>query len=200
MEIDAEQLRTIRSERRSASDDRLAAVVEYVATRMAELSDPHRGAVKLNKIIWWADQESYRRVGYSITGSEYQRLAQGPVPYRFPPIRQLLASAKRVLVTRQDVGAPKLSTILEPGPASDIAAVRQLLTSADLELLDESLSKFHGWTGQRVSDFSHRESVAWQNLEDGDLIPDGAWLIDPHPKSPANFDVAQLLSDNGLAS
>ena len=196
---DAEQILAIRSERRSTSDDRLAAVIEYVATRMVDSGDPHRGAVKLNKIIWWADQESFRRIGYSITGSRYQRLQQGPVPYRFPPVRDQLAAAQKILVTQQDVGAPRPATVLEPGPSGDISRVHSVLAVGDIQILDESLAKFHGWSGKKASDFSHRESVAWQNLEDGDLIPDGAWLIDPEGRT-ADFDVAQLLVDNGLAS
>ena len=197
MPTTAEQLHVVRADRKSASDERLAAAVEYVSHQMAESGDQHRGAVKLNKIIWWADQESFRRYGYSITGSEYQRLPQGPVPFRFPPVRDLLANAQRVKITQQDVGAPNPATVLEPGPQLDLALVRRVLSADDLAMLDESLAKFHDWTGTQISDFSHRESVAWQNAEDGELIPDSAWLIDPSA-APAEFDVAQLLSDNDL--
>lgn len=199
MGLDAQRIALIRDERRATSDERLASVIEYVVAGMAESGDPHRGVVKLNKIIWWADQEAFRRFGYSVTGSAYQRLQQGPVPYRFPPVRESLVASSKVVITKQDVGAPKPATVLELGPRSQLAEVHRLLSSDDISMLDESLAKFHGWTGKQASDFSHQESIGWQNADDGDLIPDSAWLIDGDAPT-AGFDVAQLLIDNGIAS
>ncbi len=164
---------------------------------MAERGDRHRGAVKLNKIVWWADQESYRRGGYSITGSDYQRLPQGPVPHRLDLIRQQLARGARVTIGHRDVGAPNPAIVLEPGPSSDMSEVRRLLDEDDVAMLEEALAKFHNWTGTQVSEFSHRESIAWKNLEDGDLIPDSAWLIDTRSVA-TDFDVKKLLNDSGF--
>ena len=49
-------------------DDRLGEAIVYVAERMAD--DPGgQGAVKLNKILWWADFESFRERGRSVTGA-----------------------------------------------------------------------------------------------------------------------------------
>ena len=58
-------------------DDRLGEAIVYVAERMA--GDPGgQGAVKLNKILWWADFESFRERRRSVTGAVYQKLNEGP--------------------------------------------------------------------------------------------------------------------------
>src|SRR5215831_1677028 len=62
---------------RIMSANRLAALAHYVIWRCnpAEL-----GTVKLNKILWFADLEYYRRTGHTITGATaYTKLPHGPV-------------------------------------------------------------------------------------------------------------------------
>ncbi len=50
----------------------------YIAESCAE--DPRFGAVKLNKILYYADFEAYRRLGEPITGDTYRKLSEGPAP------------------------------------------------------------------------------------------------------------------------
>src|SRR5687767_11322566 len=61
-----------------ATRDRTEAVAHYVIAR----SDPNKlGAVKLNKVMWFADLEAYRRFGRTITGQlSYEKRQHGPVP------------------------------------------------------------------------------------------------------------------------
>ena len=60
-------------------DSRLGEAILYVAERLAD--DPAgRGAVKLNKILWWADFESFRERGRSVTGAVYQKLERRTRP------------------------------------------------------------------------------------------------------------------------
>lgn len=195
----AEDIQTARAQRRADSDNRLAAAVEYVAIRLSETGDSYRGAVKLNKLIWWADTESYRRNGYTVTGSDYQRLPQGPVPYRLPPVRAHLMESDRVVLLERELGARRPEKILAPGPRSDVETVRQVLTAADIGLLDESLAKFFGWTGTQVSEFSHQNSRAWQTLDDGDLIPSADALLGVDVPDLAADELRRMLVDNGLA-
>src|ERR1035437_1475045 len=64
--------------RQKPNDDKLRELVLYIAT--ASEGDEPFGKVKLNKILFFADFEAYRRFVRSITGHEYQKLAQGPAP------------------------------------------------------------------------------------------------------------------------
>src|ERR1700720_1644773 len=47
---------------------------------------PLFGLVKLNKILWRADFESFAERGQPITGRQYQRLPQGPAPVEMLPL------------------------------------------------------------------------------------------------------------------
>ncbi len=51
------------------------------------------GVTKLNKILWWVDFLSCARHGEPITGVEYQKLEQGPVPRPLPQVRNLLVDS-----------------------------------------------------------------------------------------------------------
>jgi hypothetical protein len=55
-----------------------------IATR-SEGDEPF-GAVKLNKLLFYADFFAYVKFGECITGQEYQKLAQGPAPRRMLPV------------------------------------------------------------------------------------------------------------------
>src|SRR5215472_16282674 len=60
------------------STNRLAALAHYVIWRC---NPADLGAVKLYKILWFADLEYYRRTGRSITGAtSYTKLQHGQVP------------------------------------------------------------------------------------------------------------------------
>ena len=61
-------------------DRRLAELILYIAEKCEH--DPGFGAVKLNKILAFADFSSYFETGKPITGAEYMRLPQGPAPRR----------------------------------------------------------------------------------------------------------------------
>src|SRR5215203_5919892 len=56
---------------------RVASAAHYVIAR----TDPSKlGYVKLNKTLWYADLENYRRHGISLTGLQhYTRMPQGPM-------------------------------------------------------------------------------------------------------------------------
>ena len=74
-------------------DSRLGEAMLYVAGRLAD--DP-AGAwcgFKLNKVLWWADFESFRERGHSVTGAVYQKLKEGPAPVRLLPTRKRLLNS-----------------------------------------------------------------------------------------------------------
>ena len=69
-------------------------------------NDPSgRGAVKLNKVLWWADCESFRERGCSVTGSAYQRLSEGPAPVSLLPVRKQLEKSAEIKIEERSSGA-----------------------------------------------------------------------------------------------
>ena len=161
-------------------DGRLGEAILYVAERLAD--DPAgRGAVKLNKILWWADFESFRERGRSVTGAVYQKLAEGPAPVRLLPTRKKLLKSGAVEMTERHTGtlSPEkiLQALREPEPVFDDDDVRHL---------ERSLKKFHGMTGKECSDFSHRASAGWQTVKQGHIIPYETSLVDTRPLTEAD--------------
>ena len=61
---------------------------------------------------------------------------------------------------------------------ADRPANLDILTSADVEALDEAIEHFLGKSGSQVSEISHRESAGWQAVKDGEVIPYETALID----------------------
>ena len=156
-------------------DDRLGEAIIYVANGLE--NDPSgRGAVKLNKVLWWADFESFRERGCSVTGSAYQRLSEGPAPVSLLPVRKQLEKSAEIKIEERSSGASLPEQVVCPSRSH-----RPVFDSDDLSFLDRSLAKFRGWSGNKCSEFSHRVSGGWQSVEDGQIIPYETALVDTRP-------------------
>ena len=59
-------------------EEKFGNLILYVAERSEH--DDRFGAVKLNKIMYYADFTAYWKLGRPITGATYQRLDEGPLP------------------------------------------------------------------------------------------------------------------------
>ena len=58
--------------------DKFRELIVYICKKSE--GDPTFGAVKLNKILYYADFAAYRILGKPITGAQYQKLREGPAP------------------------------------------------------------------------------------------------------------------------
>lgn len=87
---------------------RLREAVLYVSNACRDAE--RFGLVKLNKIIWRADFESFAQRGQPVTGRQYQRLPQGPAPVEMLPVLDELQAdgcfvlrPKRSLISQSSV-------------------------------------------------------------------------------------------------
>ena len=169
-------------------DGRLGEAILYVAERLAD--DPAgQGAVKLNKILWWADFESFRERGRSVTGAVYQKLAEGPAPVRLLPARKRLEMSGAAEMTERHTGARSPEKILQA-----LRAPEPVFDDVDVRYLERALKKFHGMTGKECSDFSHRASAGWQTVKQGQIIPYETSIIDTRPPSEAHLAWARSVA------
>lgn len=78
------------------AQDRLMTTTHYVIAR----SQPDKlGAIKLNKVLWFADLLNYRRCGKTITGSDtYIKRQFGPVPDGIVPTIARLEKSRKIVV------------------------------------------------------------------------------------------------------
>jgi uncharacterized phage-associated protein len=138
-------------------------LVLYVAHRLR--NDRAGGAVKLNKVLYFADVAHVRKHGRPITGADYQKLPQGPAPRRLKPVRsRLVAEGAADLVTEEFLGyrmhrlVPRRDPDLSRFSADELATIDKVL--ADLKHL----------TGAQVSELSHEEP-GWIHAQEGESIP-----------------------------
>ncbi len=156
-------------------DMRLREAMLYVAGRLRD--DPGgRGAVKLNKVLWWADFESFRERRRSVTGATYQKLPEGPAPVRLAPARDALIADGAAALQKRDVGAPNPENVLHA-----LRTPRPVFDTDDCRYLDMACTKFHGMTGCECSEFSHRVSVGWRAVEMTQIIPYETSIISTRP-------------------
>ncbi len=58
--------------------EKLGELMLYIAR--LSVGNPTFGSVKLNKLLYYADVEAYRRSSKTITGTDYKHRREGPVP------------------------------------------------------------------------------------------------------------------------
>jgi hypothetical protein len=144
---------------------RFAEIVLYVAKRIED--DPRGGAIKLNKILYFADFAHQRAFGRPITWAEYQRLPMGPAPRRLKPVRELLvAQGDAVLRSEMLSGYEQKRLVALRDPDHTILN----LSDDERRMLDDAIKMLWGRTGWEASELSHRP-MAWQLISDFETIP-----------------------------
>lgn len=148
----------------SDSAGRLREAILYVCGKCED--DATFAATKLNKILWLADTRAYLDLGEPLTGSEYIRLPKGPAPLNIPLLLRAMSESGDIEV--QEI--PCFDYIQKRAVAKRKANVASF-TPQQLAHLDFSVTYTWGMSAGAVSDMSHEKSVAWQTLDDGDLLP-----------------------------
>ena len=157
-------------------DSKMKELILHVA-KLSE-NDPKFGAIKLNKILFYADFLAYFKRDKSITGQEYFALEEGPAPKRLLPIRQEMESAGELAIKKVDCFGL-------PNPQTRVVALREpdynKLSSAELADVDAVIQKLRVKTGREVSDDSHK-FLGWRSaFRKGPktTIPYSTVLFDP---------------------
>jgi Protein of unknown function (DUF4065) len=143
--------------------------------------DEKFGAVKLNKILFYADFLSYFKRGKSITGMEYFALSEGPAPQQMLPILKNMESKGDIAFQQIDVGMPKPKKkliALRPPEYSKVG-----LTPEDIVMVDEIIKKCWDYTGTDLTKLSHDFS-GWLQA----FYTHGEKTVIPY--SSAKFDIA----------
>jgi len=146
-------------------------LVVYVARRLED--DPAGGAVKLNKVLFFAEFAHMRAAGRPITGAEYQKLENGPAPRRLLPVRErLIARGEAELHTETYLGRTQKRLVAHR--EADLTC----FTADELKAVDEALAELRGRSASDVSQLSHDE-IGYQMVNDGDTIPYEAAYLRP---------------------
>jgi len=109
---------------------------------------------KMNKLLFYADYESYRTQGISITGLAYKALPFGAVPVNFDKIYALVDDIENIPVEESNYSGIKLQSAALPDMSQ--------FTQAEADILAEVTERFKTYSSSRISEENHKES-AWLN-------------------------------------
>ena len=139
--------------------DKFKRLVHYVIWRAGNRD--WFGAVKLNKVLWFSDTESFAHAGASITGATYTRQQFGPVPKAIMPIREELAREGAIRIMREG-RLERLTALTKPD--------MQPFSPAEMAIVEwwiEHIATYE--TAQTISAKSH--DYAWQIASLGETLP-----------------------------
>jgi uncharacterized phage-associated protein len=132
-------------------------LILYVASKSEE--DASFGAVKLNKLLFFADFWAYGNFGRPITGATYEKQKFGPVPREVKKAQEDLEAAGDIVVTERRKFYPQRTTHAKR--EADLS----VFEDHEIRLVDEILEVFmHDYAGF-VSDVSHSVSAGWQRAK-----------------------------------
>lgn len=143
-------------------DDRLVHMIHYIVSN----TEPSQlGATKLNKVMWKADVEFYRRYGKTISGQmSYIRMPQGPVPndvnYAIENLKKDEKIAERRVATQ--VGVRREFVWIERASIGSLAA-------EEVEELHNAIKLVCPLSARQASDATH--GPLWEEIEDGEQMP-----------------------------
>lgn len=170
-------------------DRRLAELILYIAEKCEH--DPGFGAVKLAKVLAFADFSSYFETGKPITGAEYMRLPQGPAPRRLRPLRERLSADHEIAVREVSVGKYQQHRVVPLRRAG-----LSIFTAEEIAAVDKIIDLVWNRTAATVSEFSH--GIAWKVARNTESIPyEAVFLSDEDLTEYDRARTAELASECG---
>lgn len=153
-------------------ESRYKELVLYIADQC--LDDPTFSRLKLLKILFYSDFESYGRHGEPITGVPYRKLPWGPAPASYDRMENEMLRDGLIRIVRKAVYEKLRQRVL---PLQE--PTFHLLSARDISIVNEWIRFFWNMTATRVSQYSHGK--AWKLAQTSALIPYEAVFISNEP-------------------
>lgn len=163
---------------------RLKEMIVYISAKCQD--DPAFGAIKLNKILFWADFRAHRLRGRPITGTAYFRLPLGPAPRAMLPVLRELHQDDAVKTQRRLVAGQQQKRPIALRPPD-----LKYFDAEDIAIVDGIIEELWGKTATAVSAESH--GIQWQTRFDKDPIPYEAAYLSDEPVTADDIDRAHEL-------
>ena len=155
----------------------------YVARKCE--ADPTFGAIKLNKIFYYADFAAFRQKGEPITGATYYKASEGPAPREMLTERRaLIDSGEAWIAEAPHFTGPQRRLIVAPGREPDCG----LFAPGELRIVDEVTAFFRGKTEREASEYSRGEN-GWVLARDQENIPYETAYLSSAPLSQENEEM-----------
>ena len=119
---------------------------------------------KLLKEMFYADFESYKELGKSITGLEYTKLPYGPVPEQFEYILNLGIAENTI-----DYNVTYKSDYESHNITANKKIDKDIFTKEEYQIIKNIRNKFKDYGSKEIVDYSHKEK-AFKNTKYYDKI------------------------------
>jgi hypothetical protein len=168
---------------------RLRELILYIAGRCE--SHEIFGAMKLNKLLFLADFTLYLVHRKSISGSQYQKLPQGPVPMHLFSLRKEMIAADDILVRKEKIFSKTQHRII-PLREPDL----DIFTGRDIALLNEIIDELKERSSREKSERPH--GLAWELAKVREVIPYETVLLDNRRLQRQDIEEAhRLIREHG---
>ena len=129
------------------------------------------GALKLNKILFYADFLAYLKLGKPITGQEYFALPQGPAPKYLVPIRNKMVRDGEIAIRKRETytGIQDRTFALRE---ADVTKFSQ----RELGLIFEVIDSCRWKSAKRLSELTHK-FAGWTLAKEKETIPYSVALV-----------------------
>lgn len=171
--------------------ERLRELIIYICRQCAD--HEYFGAIKLNKILYYSDFESYKRLDFPITGTAYRKLPKGPAPENFLAVRRELV--ENGLAELDERPASK-GDYVEHRLVAKREADLTIFSKSEIEVVDEIINRFADLTASEVSELSH--DIRWHTVEMNTLMPyEMVWMSNEPITSHDRKRVKELILEHG---
>jgi hypothetical protein len=168
-----------------AQRDKLKELILHIALQSE--GDPSFGAVKLNKLLFFADFTAYLQFGNAITGEPYQKLPLGPAPRRVvSAMDQMMADRDLAMRNRRYGGLKQQEPVALRDPVLDN------FTAEQIALVDQIILQWWGVSASKISDQSH-EFIGWRFAGFGETIPYELALVGSRAPTAAEIEYGKSL-------
>lgn len=134
-------------------------------------TDPHFGATKLNKILYFSDFHAFGLLGTPITGATYVRLDRGPAPRQMlPALREMEREGEIEREERRYFHLQQKRVIARKAPDLSV------FSEGELEIVRNVLAELRHMNASQVSALSHLD-VGWQRTPPDGVISYGMVYI-----------------------
>ena len=142
--------------------------------------DDFGGALKVNKVLYYAEFGHFRATGKPITGARFRKLRMGPAPRFLGEHRDALVRSGAAKVVNRPFLGHTQHRLAPQRPVN-----RKLFSESELQAVREAVTLLRGDTGTDASERSHREP-GWQMVGYGEDIPYVTALLPQEQPQPTD--------------
>lgn len=121
------------------------------------------GKLKLMKLLYFLDFDFFEKYGKSVTGDEYLRFENGPVPHMGEKFIKAMEGKEIRIVKKKMPNGYRDQQHIEPLKDFDV----QLFSKEELLMMEEIADKWEKFSGSEMKEASHGEAPWIATAPDG---------------------------------